>query len=63
MSKFVSDFIGTEYLLFGRNSLVIFVVVSVFYVFNIFYSIFEICIFVAFCCIQSVAFCGFLVPF
>ena len=30
---------------------------------SIFYSIFRICIFVTFCCVQSVAFCRFLVPF
>ena len=40
-----------------------FILVSVRCVFSIFYSIFRICIFVTFCCIQSVAFCGFLVPF
>ena len=62
-THFVIGIIGTGYLLFGRNHLVIFIVVSVFYVFSIFYSIFRICIFVAFCCIQSAAFCGFLVPF
>ena len=33
-SHFVSAFIGTGYLLFGRNDLVIFILVSVFYVFS-----------------------------
>ena len=59
-SQFVSGFIGTGYLLFGGNHLVIFILVSVCYVFSIFYSIFRICIFVAFFCVQPVAFCGFL---
>ena len=39
-THFVSGFIGTGYLLFGRNYLVIFILVSVLYVFSIFYSIF-----------------------
>ena len=59
-SQFVSGFIGTGYLLFGGNHLVIFILVSVCYVFSIFYNIFRICIFVAFFCVQPVAFCGFL---
>ena len=42
--------------LFGRNHLVIFILVRVCYLFSIFYSIFKIYIFVAFCCVQSVAF-------
>ena len=64
-SQFVSGFVCIGYLLFGRNHLVIFILVSVRYVFlvSIFYSILRIYIFVAFCCVQSVAFCGFLVPF
>ena len=62
-SQFVKGFIVTGYLHFERNYLKIFIQVSVCYVFSIFYSIFIICIFVAFCCIQSVAFCRFLVPF
>ena len=62
-SQFVSGFIGAGYLLFGRNHLLIFILVSVCYVFSIFYNVFRICIFVAFCCVQSVEFCGFLVPF
>ena len=57
-SQFVSGFIGTGYLLFGRNHLVIFVLVSVRYVFSVFYSIFRISIFVAFSCAHSVAFWG-----
>ena len=59
-SQFVSGFIGTGYLLFGRNHLVIFIPVRVCYVFSIFYSIFKICIFVSFFCVQLVGFCGFL---
>ena len=59
-SQFVSGFIGTGYLLFGRNHLEIFIPVSVCYVFSIFYSIFRICIFVSFFCVQLVGFCGFL---
>ena len=62
-SQIVCGFIGTGYLVFGRNHLVSFILISVHYAFNIFYSIFRICIFVAFCCVQSVAFCGFLVAF
>ena len=62
-SQFAKGFIVTGYLQFERNYLKIFIQVSVCYVFSIFYSIFIICIFVAFCCIQSVAFCRFLVPF
>ena len=62
-SQLVKGFIVTGYLHFERNYLKIFIQVSVCYVFSIFYSIFIICIFVAFCCIQSVAFCRFLVPF
>ena len=62
-SQFVSGFIGTGYLLFGRNHLVIFILVVFRYVFSILYSIFRICIFLAFCFAQSMAFCGFLVPF
>ena len=48
MSHFASGFIGTEYLLFGRNLLVTFILVSVSYVFSIFYIIFRIFIFIAF---------------
>ena len=49
-------------LLFGRNYLVIFILAIAFYsIFGIFYSIFKIRIFVSFCSIQSVVFCGFLV--
>ena len=55
-SHFISGFIGTGYLLFGRNYLVIFILVNIFYAFSIFYSIFRIYFFVAFCCIQSVVF-------
>ena len=62
-SQFVSGFVGIRYLLFGRNHLVTFFLVSVRYVFSIFYSICRIYIFVAFCSFQSVAFWGFLVPF
>ena len=62
-SQFVTGFIGTGYLLFGRNHLVIFILVDFRYVFSILYSIFGICIFLAFCFAQSMAFCGFLVPF
>ena len=58
-SQFVSGSISTGYLLFGRNHLVIFILVSVRYVFSIFYSIFRICIFAAFCFVQSVAFADF----
>ena len=68
-SQFVSGFIGTGYLLFGRNYLVIFFIVSVFYVFSIFYSIFSICIFVDFAVFSRSHFAdfqcltsGFLVP-
>ena len=63
-SQFVSGFVGIEYLLFGRNHLAIFVLVSARYVFSIFYIIFRIYIFAAFVfCVQFVAFCRFLVPF
>ena len=62
-SQFVGGFIGTGYLLFGRNHLVIFILVSVRYMSSIFYSIFRTCIFVTFCCVQSVTFYRFLVPF
>ena len=59
-SQFVSGSVGTGHLLFRRNHLVIFILISVCYVFSIFYnSVFRICIFVAFCCVQSVAFAGF----
>ena len=61
-SHFVSGFIGTGHLLLGRNYLMIFLLESVLHFFNISYSIFRICIFVAFCFIQSVAlFSAFLV--
>ena len=62
-SHFVSGFIGTGYLLFRRNHLVIFILVSVCYVFSIFYSLFRIFIFVAFYCFQSMALCGISVSF
>ena len=62
-SQFVSGFVGNGYSLFGRNHLVIFILVSVCYGFSIFYSRFRIYIFEGFCCVQSVEFCGFLVPF
>ena len=55
-SQFVSGFVGIGYSLFGRSHLVTFNLVSVRYVFSIFYSMFRIYIFVAFCCVQSVAF-------
>ena len=57
-SQFVSGFIGTGYLLFGRNHLVIFILVSVPYVFSMFYNIFRFSIFVAFSCAHSMAFWG-----
>ena len=60
-SQFVSGVVGIGYLLFGINNLVIFILVSVRYLFGIFYSIFRIYIFEAFCCVHLVAFCGFLV--
>ena len=44
--------------------MVFFILVSAFYfMLGMFNSIFRICIFVAFCRIQAVAFCGFLVFF
>ena len=55
-SHFVSGFVGNGYSLFGRNHLVIFILVSVCYGFSIFYSRFRIYIFEGFCCVQSVEF-------
>ena len=42
-SQFVSGFVGIGYLLFGRNHLAIFILVSARYVFSIFYIMCSVC--------------------